>query len=130
MGAGDGLVPAERLEEFVRRLRNATAVSTFDEARSLIAATLNAVEDEMTSIPYDPSAWQTDGRMYPPLDDAKRVVPNHLDVLRFRSRAHNTFIRSNGAFEIRTTGGTSSSAGTEPTAGECGHDRQPYRAAP
>lgn len=95
----------ERLAEFVLLLRGSDPVSTFDQARDFIARTLNGVEDAHTAIPFDPTAWQTDGRMYPPQDDARRAVPGHPDVVRFRSRAHNTFIRSNGAFEIQATSG-------------------------
>lgn len=89
----------------MRRLGEAVPASTFEEARKLIADTLNAVEDEMTSIPFNPANWQTDGRMYPPLDDALRDVPNQPDLKRFRAKRHNIFIRHNGAFEIQEVGG-------------------------
>jgi hypothetical protein len=95
----------ERLREFLRRLDEADCASSFDEARRLIADTLNQVEDEMTTIPQDPANWQTDGRMYPPQDDAIRDVVDHPDVKRFRAKRHNIFIRENGSFEIREVGG-------------------------
>jgi hypothetical protein len=92
----------QRLREFLRRLRAAPAAGSFDEARQLVERTLNAVEDEMSGVPYDMDKWKTDGRMYPPQDDSERVVTGRPFVRRYRSRRHNTFIATNGALEIRT----------------------------
>jgi len=91
----------ERLEEFFRRLGSAPAATSSETALNLIAATLTAVEDDLTDVPADPERWMTDGRMYPPQPDSRREVPEHPEVTRYRSRAHNTFVRSNGAIEIR-----------------------------
>ena len=96
---------AERLEELYRRLRLARPAKTFEEAYELICSTLNAVEDELTDIPYDPERWQEDGRLYPPFDDSVREVPGHPRLRRFRSLAHNTYIGDNGAIEIRNLAG-------------------------
>jgi len=43
--------------------------------------------------------------MYPPQVDSRRDVPEHPEVTRYRNRAHNTFVRTNGAIEIRDLGG-------------------------
>ena len=59
----------------------------------------------MTSTPYNPENWRTDGRMYPPLDDALRPVPEHPELKRFRAKRHNIFIRDNGAFEVQEVDG-------------------------
>jgi hypothetical protein len=91
---------ADRFATFLERLKNAQPASTHDEAFDLIAALLNGVEDEMTSISFNPATWQTDGRMYPPQADAAHDVPRFPDVKRYRSRKHNTFIGANGAIEI------------------------------
>lgn len=91
----------ERFEEFLRRLGNAPPAKTFDEAYSQLFNILNEVEDEMSSVPYNPENWQTDGRLYPPLPDSVRAVPDHPLVRRFRSRKHNTFIGENGSIEIQ-----------------------------
>lgn len=96
----------ERFQEFLSRLESADAVANADEAFALISETLTAVEDEMTDIPNDPASWQTDGRMYPPQADNARDVDNRPDLVRYRSRGHNTLIRDNGAIEISDLQGT------------------------
>src|ERR1041384_2075354 len=91
----------ERLREFLDRLDAAEPAESEDQALALIASVLTAVEDEMTDVPADPTKWMTDGRMYPPQPDSRRVVPDFPGVTRYRSRGHNTFIAENGAIEIR-----------------------------
>jgi hypothetical protein len=59
------------------------------------------VEDELTSIPYDPENWLVDGRLYPPQPDSARSVPGHPLVVRYRSRKHNTFVGANGSIEVQ-----------------------------
>ena len=96
------LVPKSvRVQELLQRLRTAPAAGTEDDAKRLIDETLNEVEDELTDIPFNPERWRTDGRMYPVQDDYASVVDAHPDITSYRSRRHETFIRANGAFEIR-----------------------------
>lgn len=92
----------ERLKEFYKRLKAAPPASTWTEAYDLIVRAMNSVENDMTSIPYDPTKWQSDGRLYPPMLDNMRPVENHPKVRRFRSVAHNTFLGDNGAIQIQT----------------------------
>ena len=73
---------SERITAFLERLKSAPAASNHDEAMGQIVEILNRVEDEMTSIPYDPTFPANDGRMYPPQPDSKRLVPNRSDVVR------------------------------------------------
>lgn len=91
----------DRFREFLRRLLDAECAESQSAALALIAETLIAVEDEMTEIPNLPDNWQTDGRMYPPQSDQARDVTDHPDLVRYRSRGHNTLVRDNGAIEIR-----------------------------
>jgi hypothetical protein len=99
------ITKAKRLVEFVRRLRFSAPAANASDALDLVARTMNAVEDELTDVPYDPAAWETDGRLYPPQTDSRRDVSERPDVARYRSKLHNTFIAENGAIEIRTIDG-------------------------
>jgi hypothetical protein len=91
---------AERFAEFLRRLGAAPAASDFDEAYRQVCDILNAVEDDMTSIPFDPPNWMKDGRLYPPQMDNMKVVSGRPDLKRFRSKGHSTTIGANGAIEV------------------------------
>ncbi|MBX3303000.1 MAG: hypothetical protein KF899_01180 [Parvibaculum sp.] len=95
------IAKAERIEEFIRRMMCAPAASSHDEAFALIENTLNQVEDAMTDIPFDPNPFPIDGRLYPPRPDSRRDVSGRSDVVRYRSRGHNTWIGENGAIHIR-----------------------------
>ncbi len=92
---------SSRFAEFLRRLRAAPVASDFESAYQLVCDTLNAVEDELSGIPFNPEAWRNDGRMYPPQMDNIRSVPARPDVRRFVSKGHFTLIGDNGAIEIQ-----------------------------
>jgi hypothetical protein len=88
----------ERLGEFLRRLAKADPAADAAEALALVTEILNAVEDEMTSIPYNLS--RTNGRMYPPQNDSARMEGEAIGVTRYRSASHNTRIGEDGAIRI------------------------------
>ncbi len=92
---------AHRLQEVYRRLSEAPAAGTFTEMRCQLDDILNAVEDQLTGIPYDPRRWATDGRLYPVQDDNVYDVEGHPDVLLLRARGSEIYIGGNGAIEIR-----------------------------
>ena len=96
----------DRLEEFFRRLLQAPSAETLDEALRQLINILNAVEDELTTTPYDPDQWRHDERIYPPQPDNMHEVPGHPHVKRFRSLGHNAYIGANGSIEIVSLDGT------------------------
>jgi hypothetical protein len=89
-----------RLAEVCRRLAERLPASSSEEALEILILTMNEVEDEWSGTPYDPENWSTDGRLYPPVPAGMRPVPGKPEVTRWRSKAHNTYVRANGALEI------------------------------
>jgi hypothetical protein len=101
MGEETEMPKPARLAEFIRRLAAATPANNFDEAYALLCDTMNAVEDEFTSIPYNPpTPPDDDGRLYPPFEDHRKEVKGRPDLKAYRSKAHWTTIGSNGAITI------------------------------
>ena len=90
-----------RLAIFFQRLSDAPAVGTHDEAYVLLCEILNAVEDEFSGVPYNPSNWLTDNRLYPPQSDRVYAVREFPEVRRYGSFKHDTYIGKNGAIEVR-----------------------------
>jgi len=112
-GMADPWTKTRRFQAFLDRLRELPAAASQDEAWTQVRNVLDAVEDEHSGVPYDSSRWHSDGRMYAPDADSRRGVPGHPRVIRYRSRAHNTFLGRNGAIEIR-----SAQPGVRPEAGD------------
>ena len=94
---------AQRLQEVYRRLAEATAAATYAEMRRQLDDVLNAVEDQLTGVPYDPQHWLTDGRLYPVQDDNVYDVEGHPRVVLLRARRNNIYIGDNGAIEVHNT---------------------------
>jgi len=95
----------ERLNEIYRRLEQAPAAGTFTEMRTQLADLINAVEDELTDIPYAPAEWRRDGRIYPVHDDNVFDVEGHPRVTLLRARKNLIYIGNNGAIEIQNASG-------------------------
>lgn len=85
---------------FLDRLGAAPAVASHGEAFALLAAVLNAIEDEHSGVLANPANWQFDERMYPPQSDMARASADMPGVTIYRSRAHRTLIARNGALAI------------------------------
>jgi hypothetical protein len=96
-----GVPKQHRLQEVYRRLVEAPAARTFAEMRRQLDDILNAVEDQLTGIPYAPRRWVTDGRLYPVQDDNVYEVEGHPDATLLRARGSEIYIAANGAIEIR-----------------------------
>lgn len=93
---------AKRLKEFLRRLEAAPPASSPNEALDLLSRTLNAVEDELSGVPGRPELWRSDGRMYPPQEDARVKSPGQPSVRKYRNKGHYVFIGVNGSIRIET----------------------------
>ncbi len=97
----------QRIAVFLDRLGSAAHAASHDEAFELLKRTLTAVEDEFSGVPEDPDNHLDDGRLYPPQEDSRRKVPGRPDLIRYRSKGHNTWIGSNGAIRIEELPGKS-----------------------
>ncbi len=90
----------DRLTEVFRRLEGLPAAASCEEARANLERVLDAVEDELSGVPKDPTRWQSDGRMYMPEADSEIRSPR-AGVHKFRSRGHYVLFGSNGATLIQ-----------------------------
>ena len=90
----------ERLKVFLKRLDAEPAARTLEDAFELVCQTLNCVEDELSSIPYDLTKSASDGRLYPPVWEELTDVTGHPNVKRYRHRWHFTYFGANGSIEF------------------------------
>jgi hypothetical protein len=96
---------SERLREFLARLSREPAASSAREAIELVNRVIDAVEDELSGIPFNPAAalqLEVDGRMYGPHPQFASRWKQRDDVTRFAHVKHETLIQSNGAILIWT----------------------------
>jgi hypothetical protein len=96
----NGQVPkSDRLAKILQVIREAPAASTHDEALRLLAEAINAVEDELSGVPYDPMRSHVDGRLYPPVGEYESE--SDIDGARcYRQRGHLTYVGPNGSICI------------------------------
>ncbi len=90
-----------RLTEFFRRMLEASAAGNSGEALGLITETLNAVEDEHSGVPNDPTGPRADERMFPPIERYHFAIEGRPDLDGYRQKGHDTIIAGNGAILIR-----------------------------
>jgi hypothetical protein len=100
MSGDEPLAKRLRLEFAFDRLTAAASATDHDEALRLIAAILNAVEDEFSGVPYNPDEPGSDGRMYPPEERFRYKNWERLGVRCYRQVAHATFIADNGGLSF------------------------------
>ena len=89
---------------FLARLAAAPPASSEEEAVALLNRVLDAVEDELSGIPFDAAAARqlvTDGRMYGPHPAFASPWKGRADITRYAHARHDTFVQTNGAFLIR-----------------------------
>jgi hypothetical protein len=96
---------SERLQEIYRQLARAPAAGTFTEMREQLAHIINAVEDQLSGMPYNPANWRTDGRIYPVQEDKVFDVAKHPRVTLLRARKNLVYIGDNGSIEIQDASG-------------------------
>jgi hypothetical protein len=89
----------ERLSIIFESLIAAPRPSNFDEAWKLLHNTFNEIEDRLSGVPFNPSDWKNDGRLYPPEFDSELQCALK-GVRMFRARRHRIYIAANGAILI------------------------------
>lgn len=82
-------------------MADAPAAGGAEDALELITIILNAVEDEHSGIPNDPTGPRADERMFPPIARYHFAVEGRPDLDGYRQKAHDTIVASNGAILIR-----------------------------
>lgn len=89
-----------RFAEFLDRLAKATPCANAPAALQQLSGVLDAVEDEYSGTANRPEEHISDGRMYPPQEDAARPVEGRPELTRYRNKAHHTYISAQGAVLI------------------------------
>ena len=98
-----------RFALFVEELNGAAPVATLEEARMLLEAVLNGVEDRYSGVEFDPANWRDDGRLYPPQDD-REIEADQEGVRTFKTVGHHVSFGANGAIRITKIAFTPGSA--------------------
>ena len=94
----------QRLALFLAALNDALAAHDQASARELLADLLNRIEDAHSGVPNEPANWMTDGRMYPPQDDNKKVTKVSGASL-FHTKGHRVWFGDNGSIRLEVRRG-------------------------
>ena len=94
----------QRFALFVAALEQAPQASDRASARELLTGILNTIEDAHSGAPNDPANWMTDGRMYPPQDDNKKVTTVSGASL-FHTKGHRVWFGDNGSVRLEVRRG-------------------------
>ena len=87
---------------FLERMAVERPAGSSDQALTLLAKILNAVENEFSGVPYRPERWRTDGRMYPLREDSRVRCPERPSLRKYRNKGHYNFVGFNGSIRIET----------------------------
>jgi hypothetical protein len=101
MSESSPLTPRQRLALFYERLAKQPPCSSAEEALAQLRETLTDIEDAFSGIPRSdppPPPGQTDGRMYPPLDDF--VIREPDGRITARTRSHKIDLGPDGSIRI------------------------------
>jgi hypothetical protein len=89
----------ERVTLLFCLLNNLPSSFICNESKVVCDAVLNFIEDNLSGVPSDPTAYRSDGRLYPAMSD-QMIKSKHADVQVYRHVSHVSLFGSNGAFLI------------------------------
>ncbi len=103
----------QRLAEFFRRLADAPAAASAEDALALVCRTIETVEDELCPVPGESQPpLRFTGRMYAPQADRIRKLPTGALVA--DTRGHRVYCGPDGSISIVTMPGGRRSVFSKP----------------
>lgn len=96
------MTKGERVAELMRRLEASPPADGAEAALRLVTSALDAIEDQHSGAPNDPTSPMADERIWPPIAKYHFEIQGRPDLDGYRQRGHETVIGANGAILIRT----------------------------